>query len=221
MRRITDYCMKMNQVYPSSIASATQQHAQQMLLMPESMQAQGQIYYKIGTQYYPSTELRDHVLCIERMCHALSSILLYEASHERMMVINGLEELVRLCKVMHDPNILISLSKVIIPLIPNPAQLLLLHQDSAKHLAEKCQAILILKKVKLQGFSELAAAPDWLEAAIAVLSMPDNELKTSKPQSKPEFIDEKYYSKEFNQEIYADATAYDVQDLRGYIFSIY
>lgn len=221
MKRITEYCIKFHQLYPASAAATTQQQVQQLSMLPEEVRIQSQPYFQVGTQFYPSSDLRDIVLCIERLCHTLSSILLYEATHERMNIIGGLEELVRLCKLSHDQNVLISLSKAIIPLIPNPAQLLLLHQDSAKHLAEKCQAILVLKKVKLQGFSELAAAPDWLESAIAVLSMPDSELKSSKAQLKPEFIDEKYYSKEFSQEIFADATAYDVKDLRGYIFSIY
>lgn len=225
LERITRHVTLINTLYPPTAATEFMQYLspylhsrQQHQLQPMPMDME---YYQVHQQFYPTAELRDHVLCTERLCHALSSILLYESTHERLHVVQGLEELVRLCKVTQDANVLISLAKAIIPLIPTPAQLLLYHQDAQKHRAEQIQAILVLKKVKLLGFADLAAAPDWLEAAIAVLSMRDAELKVSTPQSKPEFVDELYYAKEFKQEVSPDATVYDNKDLKGYIFSIY
>jgi hypothetical protein len=58
-------------------------------------------------------------------------------------------------------------------MIPPPAQILIYHRDSTQHPVEKCQVVQVLKKVKLQGFKDVANPPDWLESAITVLSITD------------------------------------------------
>jgi Leucine-rich repeat (LRR) protein len=126
-----------------------------------------------GATYRVQTEIRDNVLCLERLCDSLSSILLYPSTHERLLAIGGLQELVRLCKISNDSSVLVALSKTLIPMIPPPAQILIYHRDSTQHPVEKCQVVQVLKKVKLQGFKDVANPPDWLESAITVLSITD------------------------------------------------
>jgi len=97
----------------------------------------------------------EHKDCAEKMCLALSSILLYPSNHERMIVIGGLEETVRLCKVVSDSMLLRALSKIIVTMVPNPIELIRVHEDDNQTLAERLNAVMLLKKAKLKGFSHL------------------------------------------------------------------
>lgn len=63
--------------------------------------------------------------------------------------------------------------------------------------------------------------PDWLEIAIVVLSMNDEDLAQAAPLIMNEFVTNKYFSKEFNVRIKADMSIQDSCDLRGMLFSIY
>jgi hypothetical protein len=84
--------------------------------------------------------------CIENLCLALSSLLLYGANHERMIgrfnclpaiddsnslcllvrliVVNGLEECIKICKITSEPSILKSVGKVIATMVPHPRELI-------------------------------------------------------------------------------------------------
>jgi hypothetical protein len=62
--------------------------------------------------------------CIENLSLALASVLLYPSTHERMIANNGLEELIRVCKVSSEPLILKALAKVIVTMVPHPKELL-------------------------------------------------------------------------------------------------
>ena len=64
-----------------------------------------------------------NALCAEKMCLALSSVLLYPSNHERMAVIGGLEEAIRLCKELSDPLLLRAVCKIIVTMVPNPDDL--------------------------------------------------------------------------------------------------
>jgi hypothetical protein len=90
----------------------------------------------------------------------------------------GLEELVRILKITSDANVLKSLAKVVVTMIPHPRELLVkftfcritfqlhlisptfglqvMHKDKSKHLVEKLNVLAILKKVLLTGFADLA-----------------------------------------------------------------
>jgi hypothetical protein len=70
-------------------------------------------------------ETTEHLqLCIERLCLALASVLLYPTNHERMIATGGLEEMIRLCKVTPNPIILRSLGKVIATMVPSPEEIM-------------------------------------------------------------------------------------------------
>eukprot|EP01034_Spumella_vulgaris_P024855 gene24855-31244_t len=115
----------------------------------------------------------DNVCCTEKLCLALSSVLLYNANHERMLVIGGLEEMVRLGKVLSDPLLLRALSKVIVAMVPSPDDLLRLHKDGSKYPVEKLNALPVLKKAKFKGFAHMPIAPEWLEKSLSILTMND------------------------------------------------
>lgn len=163
----------------------------------------------------------EHVICSEHLCNALSSVLLYPSNHERMTGVGALEELVRLCKVSGDPAILRSIAKVIVTMVPTPADLLRVHADESKYPIESLNGLVVLKRVKLKGFSHLAKAPDWLEYGIKVLSSSDSDLECMKAREPTEFVEKTLISKEFSTEILPDASIFNVQDFRGLLFSIY
>jgi len=161
------------------------------------------------------------LICIERLCLALSSVLLYPTNHERMIATGGLEEMIRLCKVTSHPMILRSLGKVISTMVPHPEDILRFHKDSNKHIIEKLNTLPVLKKVELVGFSDVASAPEWLELSINLLSMNDIDLALTPAIPKQEFIDKFDYCKEFSIEMKPDTTVYETKDFRGLLFSIY
>eukprot|EP01038_Epipyxis_sp_PR26KG_P008174 gene8174-11059_t len=164
---------------------------------------------------------KDDILCTERLCFALSSVLLYSANHERMNVIGGLEEMVRLCRVISEPIVLRGISRIISTMIPSAIEILRLHEDDTKHISEKCQALLALKKAKITGFSHLTKAPDWLERSISILSMSDYELKNDPDWIKTEFVDKTEFCQEFFTQVLPDTTLLASNDFRGLLFSIY
>jgi len=121
-----------------------------------------------------SSGSEEDLLCTEKLCLALSSILLYSSSHERMLVIGtnnalftalfslkckgynikspvylrvgGLEEVVTVFKLLHEPRILRGLAKVVVAMTPPPEELLRLHRDDSKSPAERLDALTVLKK---------------------------------------------------------------------------
>lgn len=91
--------------------------------------------------------------CAEKTCLALSAVLLYPTTHEKMTglltlfvlnlactllctlyiaphlsVIGGLEESIRLCKECHDPLLLRALCKIIVSMVPDPDDLVVREQ---------------------------------------------------------------------------------------------
>lgn len=73
---------------------------------------------------HSTAEGPEQVACTEKLCLALSSILLYATNHERMLVIGGLQEVVRIGKVVNDPILLRALCKIIVTMVPSPDELL-------------------------------------------------------------------------------------------------
>jgi hypothetical protein len=66
------------------------------------------------------------ITCIENLSLALASVLLYPSTHERMIANNGLEEVIRICKITSEPLILKSLAKIIVTMVPHPKELLVI-----------------------------------------------------------------------------------------------
>jgi hypothetical protein len=164
---------------------------------------------------------QNDVACTEKLCFALSSTLLYNPTHERMNVIGGFQEIVRLCKVITEPSTLRGLSQILVSMIPQPDELLRLHNDDSKHISESTNAIHVLKKAKFQGFSNSSEPPQWIEYAIRILSSSDEELKEMTLCSRNEYVDQKEVCKEFLTEILPDATIYSIKEYKGLLFSIY
>lgn len=174
------------------------------------------------------SEREAQILCLERLCLALASSLLYRSTHERLNSMGGLEDLIKLMRSQREPRALVSLAKALVPLVPTAMDLLLVHKDHAQHAVEKAQALPVLKKAALQGFPHLPQPPAWLQTAITILQLPDNELADmAKEQQETgsskdgEYVDGTYMAKEFITEIRADATVNDSRDFRGFLFSIY
>jgi len=167
----------------------------------------------------------EDIRCTEKLCLALSSILLYSASHERMFVIGGLDEIVGLCRQLHEPRILQGLAKIVVAMTPPPEELLRLHKDDSKAPVERLDALTVLKKAKFGGYSDMQTVPEWLEKAILYLSMTDTSLRALSEQEqrwlKVEFVAKSEFCKELVVEVHPDATVQDNKDFRGLIFSIY
>jgi hypothetical protein len=66
------------------------------------------------------------ITCIENLSLALASFLLYFSTRERMIANNGLEEVIRICKITSEPLILKSLAKIIVTVVPHPKELLVI-----------------------------------------------------------------------------------------------
>ncbi len=77
---------------------------------------------RIAKHAFRST--RDDMLCAERLCLTLSSVLLYKTTHDAMIQCGGLAVIVDLCKAVSEPLLLCALAKVLVPLVPPPDELL-------------------------------------------------------------------------------------------------
>eukprot|EP01039_Chlorochromonas_danica_P007691 gene7691-8498_t len=160
-----------------------------------------------------------------RIAQALASVLLYPSTHEAFYVCGGLNRVVDVCKSVNDHYLLQEVGKVLVTLVPNPAELLRLHQDSCRAEVEKANVLPLLKKIKFQAFPESAVGPDWLETALTVLTMSDYDLSASAGksagQAAEEFVPSLFYCKEFEAETQPDASLRHHPDFKGLIFSIY
>ena len=96
-----------------------------------------------------------NLTCVEKCCEALSSQLLIIQAQERFLKVNGLEELIKICRKSNEQRVVAALSKVIVCMVPSPDELLRFHNDDYPVPVEQLKALAVLKKAKFVGFGHL------------------------------------------------------------------
>jgi hypothetical protein len=85
----------------------------------------------------------------------LSSQLLIIQAQERFLKVNGLEEMIKICRKSNEQRVVAALSKVIVCMVPSPDDLLRFHNDDYPVPVEQLKALAVLKKAKFVGFGHL------------------------------------------------------------------
>ena len=164
----------------------------------------------------------DNLLCFEKICVCLSSLMLYHSNHEILRDLHGIPQMVDLCKKSNQPRVVAAVSMILTAVIPSPDTLYRLHVDDLLHDTEKFDVMAVLKKGRVFGFGEHdGGAPEWLELALLYLGMIDDELKSQPPWVKQEYGDSQSFYREYDTTIRADSNVGRFKGSRGLIFSIY
>lgn len=163
----------------------------------------------------------ENLYCIERLCHALSSYLLFIPNQEHMKVVSGIKFLAEIIKKNNLERLLVSISSVICVCVPSPETLLRYHNEEFVCEVERYQCLPVLKKARINGFAKTAKVPRWIDNGIRYMSLADNGLQLERPWVKKEYVDTNFFMQEFVTEIRPDATIYTKTDLMGLIHSLY
>ena len=163
----------------------------------------------------------ENLYCIERLCHALSSYLLFIPNQEHIKVVSGIKHIAEIIRKNNVENLLVSISSVICVCVPSPETLLRYHNEEFICEVERYQCLPVLKKARINGFAKTAKVPKWIDNGIRYMSLADNGLQAERPWIKKEYVDMHYFMQEFVTEIRPDATIYTKTDLLGLIHSLY
>lgn len=169
---------------------------------------------------YATREEESHVLCLEKVCAAIASLLLFHPNHERLHDIGGLEEVLRLGKTYSSKRLLQALAPIIVATVPSPAEYLKCHLDLTPVPAEIAGALSVLKRIRMFAYSG-DSATDWLTDAITTLSTPDESLSALPVKEFKEFQTRIYPFQELPSEVLPDANVLNFPEGKGLIFSIY
>lgn len=90
------------------------------------------------------------LVCIENLSVALASVLLYPSTHERIITGNGLEEIIRICKITSEPLILQSLAKILVTMVPHPRELAVSTEEISFPLVTKLFCLLCRYFIKIR-----------------------------------------------------------------------
>jgi hypothetical protein len=86
----------------------------------------------------------------------------------------GLMELVTVAKTYADQRILAAVSTMIIVVMPSPEELKKFRDDEFVHPVDQVELLPVLKKIRLNGYGHLAVVPEWMDTAIALLTLSDD-----------------------------------------------
>lgn len=163
----------------------------------------------------------ENLHCVERLCLATSTFLLFPSNYELLVPCGGMVEISNLIKKYSHPQIMAGLAQIICTIVPSPDDLLRYHIEEYICEADRLQVLPLLKKCRLNGFGHLSEIPDWLERSIKYMSLADEGLALEAPWTKKEYVDMKFSFQEFVTEIHPDSDVMNDLDLRGLIFSLY
>jgi hypothetical protein len=170
---------------------------------------------------HSSSDDEDSIYCVERLCAALSSLLLTSSNFELMKVIGGLDEMVRIVKRSSINRVMVAIAQVICMMVPSPNDLVRYHDEEFICDVERLGALPILKKARLKGLGHLAQVPSWIEKAILYLSLADEPLSRQPIWIKEEYEINMYFMEELFVEIVVDATVMANSSLKGLIYSLF
>lgn len=159
--------------------------------------------------------------CIEMLMNVMASLMLYKSNQEQLFVLGGLEELMRIGKKMTSRRLLKVIATVLVSVVPSPEDILRLHIEYSKPPVERVNAVSLLKRVKLNVYGELPSAPEWLEMAIAFLSMDDETLEIQDRWDKLEFVEKTVFFKEKTIAVKPEVNHEQFVAVKGLIFSVY
>ena len=163
----------------------------------------------------------DNLHCVERICIATSTFLLFPSNYELLVPCKGMDEVSNLIKKHNNPRIMAGLAQIVCTIVPSPDDLLRYHLEEYICEADRLQVLPLLKKCRLNGFGHLPEIPDWLERSIKYMSLADEGLALEAPWTKKEYVDMKFSFQEFVTEVHPDSDVMNDLDLRGLIFSLY
>lgn len=169
---------------------------------------------------YATREEEKYVLCLEKVCAAMASLLLYHPNHEKLYDIGGLEEVLRLGNTYSNKRLLQALAPIIAATVPNPAEYLKCHLDLTPVPAEVLGALPVLRRIKMFVYGR-DSVPEWLADAITTLSTPDEGLPALPVKDFKEYKERMYPFQELPSEVLPDFDVMNFPEGRGLIFSIY
>lgn len=170
---------------------------------------------------HSTRDSEEDLKCIEALMNAMASLMLYKSNQEQLFVMGGLEELMRIGKKMTSRRLLKVIATVLVAVVPSPEDILRLHIEYSKPPVERANAVSLLKRVKLNVYGEMPSAPDWLEMAIAYLSMDDETLEMQNRWEKQEFVPNTIFFKQKTIDIVPELNQAQFVPVKGLIFSIY
>lgn len=161
------------------------------------------------------------VRVVERLSLVLSSLLLYKTNFEKMMEINALDDVVKILQNSNEQRIIAAVSMIVATMVPSPDELYRFHEEEFIAPVEKVNALSVLKKARIFGFSHLSSPPAWLDMAVKILNMADPALKRQEPWIKEEYCTNQICFEEFCTPVFPDVSVMEDVTYRGLLFSLY
>lgn len=159
--------------------------------------------------------------CIDRICLALSTFLMFQPNEEFLKHNKGLGDIAKIVKKSTNPTLLASLAYVICTVVPFPDALLRYHNEEFICESERYESGPLLKKIRMQSFSDCPVIPPWLELPVQTLSLSDEGLARAAHYTKSEYVNLLYCYEEFVTPIHPDASIVNAVDIKGLVFSLY